>query len=35
MFMYLGDLVEYGKTDIMFTNPSDPRTEGYLTGKFG
>jgi phosphate transport system ATP-binding protein len=35
LFMYLGELVEYGKTDIMFTNPKDPRTEGYLTGKFG
>ncbi len=35
MFMYLGDLVEYDKTKNMFTNPKDPRTEGYLTGKFG
>ena len=35
MFMYLGDLVEYDKTKIMFTNPRDSRTEGYLTGKFG
>ncbi len=35
MFMYIGELVEYGKTDTMFTNPKDPRTEGYLTGKFG
>lgn len=35
IFMYLGELVEYGKTDIMFTNPMDPRTEDYLTGKFG
>ena len=35
MFMYLGELVEYGKTDTMFTNPKDQRTEGYLTGKFG
>jgi phosphate transport system ATP-binding protein len=35
MFMYLGELVEYGKTDTMFTNPKDSRTEGYLTGKFG
>lgn len=35
MFMYLGELVEYGKTDSMFTNPKDTRTEGYLTGKFG
>ena len=35
MFMYLGELVEYNKTKIMFTNPKDSRTEGYLTGKFG
>lgn len=35
MFMYLGELVEYGPTQVMFTNPKDPRTEGYLTGKFG
>lgn len=35
IFMYLGELVEYGKTETMFTNPKDPRTEGYLTGKFG
>lgn len=35
IFMYLGELVEYEKTDTMFTNPRDPRTEGYLTGKFG
>ena len=35
MFMYLGELVEYGKTKNMFTNPQDRRTEEYLTGKFG
>jgi len=35
LFMYLGELVEYGKTKHMFTNPQDPRTEQYLTGKFG
>ncbi len=35
MFMYLGDLVEYGKTKMMFTNPRDKKTEEYLTGKFG
>ncbi|WP_339735290.1 phosphate ABC transporter ATP-binding protein PstB [uncultured Sunxiuqinia sp.] len=35
LFMYLGELVEYGKTKNMFTNPIDPRTEEYLTGKFG
>jgi len=30
-----GRLVEYDDTDKMFTNPSDPRTEGYITGRFG
>ncbi len=35
MFMYLGELVEYGKTKDMFTKPKDRRTEEYLTGKFG
>jgi phosphate transport system ATP-binding protein len=35
LFMYLGELVEYGKTKNMFTNPKDRRTEEYLTGKFG
>jgi len=35
MFMYLGELVEYGKTNDLFTNPQDKRTEEYLTGKFG
>ena len=34
MFMYLGELVEYGKTKNMFVNPVDKRTEEYLTGKF-
>ena len=35
LFMYLGELVEYGKTKNLFTTPKDPRTEQYLTGKFG
>ena len=35
LFMYLGELVEYGKTNSMFTNPMDSRTEAYLTGQFG
>ena len=35
MFMYLGELIEYYKTRIMFTNPRDKRTEEYLTGQFG
>ncbi len=35
MFMYLGELIEYGKTKNMFTNPVNKKTEEYLTGKFG
>ena len=35
MFMYLGELIEYDKPRIMFTNPRDKRTEDYLTGQFG
>ena len=35
MFMYLGELVEYGDTDVMFSNPIDERTKAYLTGKIG
>jgi phosphate transport system ATP-binding protein len=31
----VGRLVEYAATDKIFTNPSDPRTEGYITGRFG
>ena len=31
----VGRLVEYDATDRLFTNPSDPRTEGYITGRFG
>jgi phosphate transport system ATP-binding protein len=30
-----GVLVEYDTTDRIFTNPSDPRTEDYVTGRFG
>lgn len=33
-FMYLGELVEYGDTKKMFTDPDDKRTEDYLTGVF-
>lgn len=35
MFMYLGKLIEYDETQLMFTNPHDKRTEEYLTGQFG
>jgi phosphate transport system ATP-binding protein len=31
----IGRLVEFDSTDKLFTNPSDPRTEGYITGRFG
>ena len=31
----IGRLVEYDHTEKVFTNPSDPRTEGYITGRFG
>lgn len=34
MFMYMGELVEYGSTKQMFTKPKDKRTEDYLTGVF-
>lgn len=34
-FMYLGELVEFGSTKKLFTNPKDERTERFLTGKFG
>jgi phosphate transport system ATP-binding protein len=34
-FMYLGQLIEHGETERIFTNPSNPQTEGYITGRFG
>lgn len=34
-FMYLGDLIEFGATDQIFTTPKDQRTESYITGRFG
>jgi phosphate transport system ATP-binding protein len=34
-FMLLGELVEFGRTDKVFTAPSDPRTEAYVTGRYG
>jgi phosphate transport system ATP-binding protein len=34
-FFLLGDLVEYGNTEQMFSQPKDPRTEDYITGRFG
>ena len=34
-FFLLGELVEYGKTEEMFSQPTDMRTEDYITGRFG
>jgi phosphate transport system ATP-binding protein len=34
-FFHLGSLVEYGDTPTIFTNPKDPRTEAYITGRIG
>lgn len=34
-FFHLGSLVEYGETTAIFTNPVDPRTESYITGRIG
>ena len=34
-FMYLGDLVEHGATETIFSNPSKRQTEDYITGRFG
>lgn len=35
MFMYMGELIEYDHSSVMFTNPHDERTRAYLTGKMG
>ena len=34
-FMYLGELIEFGETDVVFTNPRQQRTQDYITGRFG
>ncbi len=34
-YMYLGEMIEFGKTDLVFTNPKQKATEDYITGKFG
>ena len=34
-FMYLGELIEFGETDQVFTNPRMKRTEDYITGRYG
>ena len=34
-FFLNGELVEYDKTDLIFTRPKEKRTEDYITGRFG
>ena len=34
-FLYLGELIEFGATDQLFTNPSEKQTEDYITGRYG
>ncbi len=34
-FMFMGDLVEFGDTDTLFTNPRKKQTEDYITGRYG
>ena len=34
-FMYMGELIEFGDTDMIFTNPSQKQTEDYITGRYG
>jgi len=34
-FFLLGEIIEYSKTEVLFSNPQDKRTENYITGRFG
>jgi phosphate transport system ATP-binding protein len=34
-FMYLGELIEFGPTNTIFTTPTEKRTQDYITGRFG
>ena len=34
-FMYLGELIEFGSTEILFTKPTKKQTADYITGRFG
>jgi phosphate transport system ATP-binding protein len=34
-FMHLGELVEFGDTNTIFTNPTKKQTEDYITGRYG
>jgi len=34
-FFLMGELIEFGETETIFSHPSNPKTEGYITGRFG
>jgi phosphate transport system ATP-binding protein len=34
-FFFMGDLIEFGRTDLIFTKPAQQKTEDYITGRFG
>ena len=34
-FFYLGELIEYNDTPVIFTNPANKQTQAYVTGRFG
>ena len=34
-FLYLGELIEFGRTQQVFTNPREQQTEDYITGRYG
>jgi phosphate transport system ATP-binding protein len=34
-FFLMGELIEFDKTSVIFSNPADKRTEDYITGRFG
>jgi len=35
LFLYEGELIEYGPTKVLFTKPEKKQTEDYITGRFG
>ena len=34
-FMYMGELIEFGSTSELYTNPEKKQTEDYITGRYG
>ena len=33
--MFLGELIEFGETETIFSNPAEKKTQDYITGRFG